>query len=73
MSELLVERDGDIATVVLNRPAKLNAMTRPMWRMLGDAFESLSADDSVRCVVVRGAGGFLEIGQALDAEIGFGD
>lgn len=56
MSELLVERDGDIATVVLNRPAKLNAMTRPMWRMLGDAFESLSADDSVRCVVVRGAG-----------------
>jgi enoyl-CoA hydratase/carnithine racemase len=56
MSELLVERDGDIVTVVLNRPAKLNAMTRPMWRMLGDAFESLSADDSVRCVVVRGAG-----------------
>ena len=56
MSEVLVERDGDIATVVLNRPAKLNAMTRPMWRMLGDAFESLSADDSVRCVVVRGAG-----------------
>jgi enoyl-CoA hydratase len=56
MSEVLVERDGDIATVVLNRPAKLNALTRPMWRMLGDAFEALSADDSVRCVVVRGAG-----------------
>jgi len=56
MSEVLVERDGDIATVVLNRPAKLNALTRPMWRMLGDAFESLSADDSVHCVVVRGAG-----------------
>jgi enoyl-CoA hydratase/carnithine racemase len=56
MSEVLVERDGDIATVVLNRPAKLNALTRPMWRMLGDAFESLSADDSVRCIVVRGAG-----------------
>jgi enoyl-CoA hydratase/carnithine racemase len=56
MSEILVERDGDIATVVLNRPAKLNAMTRPMWRMLGDAFESLSADDAVRCIVVRGAG-----------------
>jgi enoyl-CoA hydratase/carnithine racemase len=27
-----------------------------MWRMLGDAFEALSADGSVRCVVVRGAG-----------------
>lgn len=56
MSELLVERDGDVATVVLNRPDKLNALTRPMWRMLGDAFEALSADGSVRCVVVRGAG-----------------
>jgi enoyl-CoA hydratase/carnithine racemase len=56
MSEVLVERDGDVATVVLNRPEKLNALTRPMWRMLGDAFESLSADDSVRCVIVRGAG-----------------
>ncbi|MFO0233000.1 MAG: enoyl-CoA hydratase/isomerase family protein, partial [Burkholderiales bacterium] len=56
MPEVLVERDGDVATVVLNRPAKLNALTRPMWRMLGDAFEALSADDAVRCVVVRGAG-----------------
>lgn len=56
MPELLIERDGDVATVVLNRPEKLNALTRPMWRGLGDAFESLSADDSVRCVVVRGAG-----------------
>jgi enoyl-CoA hydratase len=56
MSEVLVERDGHVATVVLNRPEKLNALTRPMWRMLGDAFDALSADDSVRCVVVRGAG-----------------
>jgi enoyl-CoA hydratase/carnithine racemase len=54
--EVLVERDGDVATVVLNRPAKLNALTRPMWRALGDAFDALSADDTVRCVVVRGAG-----------------
>ena len=56
MPEVLVERDGPVATVVLNRPEKLNALTRPMWRGLGDAFEALSTDDSVRCVVVRGAG-----------------
>ncbi|HYF59467.1 MAG TPA: enoyl-CoA hydratase-related protein [Burkholderiaceae bacterium] len=56
MDEILVERDGDVATVVLNRPHKLNALTRPMWRALGDAFEALSADDAVRCVIVRGAG-----------------
>ncbi|HQY28069.1 MAG TPA: enoyl-CoA hydratase-related protein [Burkholderiaceae bacterium] len=51
-----VNRDGPIATVVLNRPDKLNAMTRPMWQGLGDAMRALSADDSLRCVVVRGAG-----------------
>jgi enoyl-CoA hydratase/carnithine racemase len=53
---ILVERDGAIATVVLNRPDKLNALTRAMWSALGDAIEQLSADDSVRCIVVRGAG-----------------
>jgi enoyl-CoA hydratase/carnithine racemase len=56
MDEILTTREGDVATVVLNRPHKLNAMTRPMWRGLGDAFAALSADDSVRCVIVRGAG-----------------
>lgn len=56
MNEILIERQGDIATVVMNRPAKLNALTRPMWRALGQAFEDLSADDSVRCVILRGAG-----------------
>jgi enoyl-CoA hydratase/carnithine racemase len=53
---LLVAREAAIATVTLNRPEKLNALTRPMWRRLGEAFEALSADDSVRCVVIRGAG-----------------
>ncbi|HEX7403576.1 MAG TPA: enoyl-CoA hydratase-related protein [Usitatibacter sp.] len=45
-----------MATVVLNRPEKLNALTRPMWKRLGDVFEELSADDGVRCIVIRGAG-----------------
>ncbi len=53
---ILVQRDGAIATVVLNRPEKLNALTRAMWKKLGEAFEALSADDGVRCIVIRGAG-----------------
>jgi enoyl-CoA hydratase len=53
---ILTQRAGAIATVVLNRPEKLNALTRPMWKRLGDVFEELSADDSVRCIVIRGAG-----------------
>jgi enoyl-CoA hydratase len=56
---VLAERDGgnpSIVTVTLNRPAKLNALTRGMWRDLGATIARLSADDSVRCIVIRGAG-----------------
>ncbi len=53
---ILVQRAGDIATVVLNRPEKLNALTKPMWQRLGDVFLELDADDSVRCILIRGAG-----------------
>ena len=53
---IALERDGFIATVVLNRPEKLNALTKPMWRLLGETVDALSADDSVRCIIVRGAG-----------------
>ncbi len=54
---ILVSRDGPIATVTLNRPDKLNAMTKPMWARLGDVMEQLDADEALRCVVLRGAGG----------------
>ncbi len=54
---ILVARDGAIATVVLNRPEKLNALTVGMWRRLGEAMAELSADDGIRCIVLRGAGG----------------
>ena len=53
---LVEDAGGPIATVVLNRPEKLNALTRPMWKRLGEAFEDLSASESVRCIVIRGAG-----------------
>jgi enoyl-CoA hydratase/carnithine racemase len=53
---ILVQRAGAIATVVLNRPDKLNALTRTMWAQLGQAFDQLDGDDDVRCIVIRGAG-----------------
>ena len=55
--KIAVARDGHIATVTLNRPEKLNAMTKPMWRRLGEVMSELSADDEPRCIVLRGAGG----------------
>ena len=56
MQPVLVSRDGHIATVTLNNPAKLNALDRPMWEALEAAMRELSADDQLRCVVLRGAG-----------------
>src|SRR3546814_20489776 len=53
---ILLAREGDIATVTLNRPDKLNAVDLAMWRRLGEVAHALSADDAVRCVVVTGAG-----------------
>ena len=51
-----IARDGAIATIILNRPAKLNALTKAMWVGLGAAINTLSADDAIRCIIVRGAG-----------------
>src|SRR5471032_1692977 len=57
MSEpVYFERDGAIATVVLNNPEKLNAMSFAMWMRLGEIMGELDADESLRCVVLRGAG-----------------
>jgi enoyl-CoA hydratase/carnithine racemase len=57
MSDLIeLQRDGAIATVVLNRPEKLNALTRGMWADLGAAIDRLGGDDTLRCIVLRGAG-----------------
>ncbi len=57
MSEsVLVGRDGDIATVTLNRPDRLNALDLAAWRRIRMVLRELSADESLRCVVLRGAG-----------------
>ena len=53
---ILCARDGAIATVTLSNPGKLNALTKPMWMRVGELMRELSADDSVRCIVLRGDG-----------------
>ncbi len=53
---VLTQRDGAIATVVLNRPERLNALTWAMWEGVGEAMARLEADDELRCIVLRGAG-----------------
>jgi enoyl-CoA hydratase len=51
-----VERDGGVATVVLNRPRALNAFNSEQLEQVLAALRDLRADDSVRCVVLTGAG-----------------
>jgi enoyl-CoA hydratase/carnithine racemase len=53
---ILLEREAAIATVVLNNPEKLNALSFGMWMRLGEVMRELEADDGVRCIVLRGAG-----------------
>ncbi len=55
--QILIERDDkDIVTVTINRPEKLNALTKSMWGKLGETFAELGTDDSVRCILLTGAG-----------------
>lgn len=53
---ILCTRDGAIATITLANPGKLNAVDFAMWRSLATASAALSADNEVRCVIVRGDG-----------------
>jgi enoyl-CoA hydratase/carnithine racemase len=57
MSELEVSQDGAVLTVLFNRPEARNAMTFGMYDGLEEACERADADDSVRVMVLRGAGG----------------
>jgi 2-(1,2-epoxy-1,2-dihydrophenyl)acetyl-CoA isomerase len=49
-------RDGSVATVLLDRPEKLNALSADMYHELARHFAELDADEAVRAVVLTGAG-----------------
>jgi enoyl-CoA hydratase/carnithine racemase len=55
-SDILVQHDGAVATVVFNRPKVRNAISLAMWGEIGRVTEGLAKDDSVRAIVYRGAG-----------------
>ena len=55
--EVLVTRDGPIVTLTFNRPEARNALTWNMYDRLYETCEDVDADDSVRVLVLRGAGG----------------
>ena len=73
MPDALVERDGHVMVVTMNRPARMNALTGPMLIRMYDAYEEASADPEVRCIVVTGAGGNFCSGADLRAMAGDAD
>lgn len=53
---LLIERDGPVAIVTLNRPEAMNALSRELRAAIARAFKDLDHDESVRAIVLTGAG-----------------
>jgi enoyl-CoA hydratase len=69
MSEaaLLVERDGHMVTLTMNRPRFKNSMNPEMLCRLADTWETINGDDDIRAVILTGAGGIFSAGADLDA------
>ena len=58
-NKLVLEKkiNSYIVEVSLNRPEKLNALTKPMWKELGQIFKKLGKNKKLRCIIIRGIGG----------------
>ncbi len=74
MAESLVlsERRGSVVLLTLNRPDKLNAINEPMIGALDAALDEAEADETVRAIVVTGAGRAFSAGFDLDMGLGAG-
>ena len=56
MSTIDFHCTGEIATLTLNNPGKLNAINLAMWQQLAENMVKIGVDRNIRCVVLRGAG-----------------
>jgi enoyl-CoA hydratase/carnithine racemase len=70
VSDLLFELADGVATLTLNRPEQRNAFSGAMGEALGEAYRRCDADDSVRAVVLTGAGEAFCVGADLGAGAG---
>src|SRR4051794_25339273 len=63
MTELLVvEQDGAVATLTLDRPERKNALSTALRDAISDALDALAVDESVSCVVLTGRGDVFSAG-----------
>src|SRR5919106_2962695 len=71
---LLLEREGHILTLTMNRPEARNALSSEMVVRLADAWEQINDDPEIRVAILTGAGGHFSAGADLKAMAGgYGD
>jgi enoyl-CoA hydratase/carnithine racemase len=68
--QVLIERDGEIAVLSMNRPEKRNALSLAMMRELDDALAALGREDRVAAVILRGEGPAFSAGHDLRELLG---
>jgi enoyl-CoA hydratase/carnithine racemase len=67
MSDVIrYEVEDQVATIVLNRPEKLNAVNWEMVTLLGEAWDNAANDDDVHCVVLTGEGRAFSVGDDIN-------
>ncbi len=67
---VLIDRDGYVVTVTLNRPEKRNAFNAEVLCRLCDAWDLIDGDDGVRVAILTGAAGGFSAGADLDRLVG---
>lgn len=66
MNEILATSDGSVLTLTLNRPAKMNALTRGMYSSLAEHLRQAVGDFGIRCVVFRAEGAHFTAGNDIN-------
>jgi enoyl-CoA hydratase len=64
--QIIYEKEGQIAYITLNRPDKMNSVTREMFLSWGHAIEEAEQDDDIKVIIFRGAGRCFSAGAPLD-------
>jgi 2-(1,2-epoxy-1,2-dihydrophenyl)acetyl-CoA isomerase len=67
--EALYAASGGVATITLNRPARLNAFTGSLFAALNHGLDEAECDDAVSVVVITGAGRAFSAGQDLGEDL----
>ena len=65
-AEIIVRRDGPLMRIVIDRPAKRNALSKPMYEAMIAAFAQADAEEDIRAIVLSSSGGDFTAGNDLE-------